>query len=574
MEANFEIQTESVDDVPLIVGMAKQMSLGDLVEQHFPSHGNQKGLNNGQLVVGWLAFILSQANHCKNAVRSWANKIPTILGTLLESTVRDVDFSDDRLANLLDNLSDDNAWKSFEDELSKKCIEVYELPVETIRCDGSAACGYHEVVENGLMQYGQSKDHRPDLPQLKMMAATLDPGLLIAIDVASGEKNDDTLYLPLIHRIRPIINKIGVLFVGDCKMSSLGIRGDIQRNKDYYLAPLALGTEKIRSYFKALVEDVVEGTQEAVLVYKYDKKNNKSKLIAAGYEVNRTQEWGDKNEVKWEERVLVYRSFQHAKSEIALFEKKIKKAESELRKLTPAPKQGSRQFYEEPPLIEAINKIMDKYEVKSFLTVSYEIESYKNKNRYVIRVEQNIDEIEKQKRFCGWRLMVTNTSKEQFSFSQAILSYRQEWTLERCFRILKKSHLGISALYVRKEERLKGLTRLLSIGVRLITILENSICECLKKKQETVKGLDVAHPNKQTKTPTALSIFNKFCREKITLSRVDLEDKTYWRMTKICDDLIKIILYLKVPIDLYEAASYQKWHELQNYEKKSMIRLI
>ena len=56
MEANFEIQTESVDDVPLIVGMAKQMSLGDLVEQHFPSHGNQKGLNNGQLVVGWLAF--------------------------------------------------------------------------------------------------------------------------------------------------------------------------------------------------------------------------------------------------------------------------------------------------------------------------------------------------------------------------------------------------------------------------------------------------------------------------------------------------------------------------------------
>lgn len=563
MEANFKIQTESVDDVPLIVGIAKQMSLRELIEQHFPSHGNQQGLNNGQLVVGWLAFILSQANHCKNAVRDWANKIPTILGTLLESTVRDVDFSDDRLANLLDRLSDDDAWKSFEDGLSKKCIEIYELPVETIRCDGSAAYGYHEVVENGLMQYGQSKDHRPDLPQLKMMAATLDPGLLIAIDVASGEKNDDSLYLPLIDRIRPIINKKGVLFVGDCKMSSLGIRGDIQRNKDYYLAPLALGTEKIRLYFKTLVEAIAEGTQEAELVYKYDEENNKSKLIAAGYEVSREQ-WGDENEVKWIERVLVYRSFQHAKSEIALFEKKIKKIESELLKLTPEPKQGSRQFYEEIHLVEAINKIVNKYEAKSLVKISYKLESYKNKNRYVIRVEQNIDEIEKQKRFCGWRLMVTNTSKEQLSFSQAILSYRQEWTLERCYRILKKSHLGISALYVRKEERLKGLTRLLSIGVRLITVLENSICECLKKKQDTVKGLDIAHPNKRTKTPTALSIFKKFCREKITLSRVDLEDKTYWNMTKICDDLMKIILYLKVPIEVYEAASYQKWHALQN----------
>lgn len=162
MEAEIDVQIQSIDDIPLIIEIAKKMNLGALVEKHFTTHGNQEGLNNGQLLVGWLSFILSQSNHCKNAVRNWANKLPTVLGALLGKEVREVEFSDDRLANLLDNLSNDESWSDFEYDLSKHTIEIYELPIEAVRCDGSAACGYHEVIEDGIMQYGHSKDHRPD----------------------------------------------------------------------------------------------------------------------------------------------------------------------------------------------------------------------------------------------------------------------------------------------------------------------------------------------------------------------------------------------------------------------------
>lgn len=556
MEAEIDVQIQSIDDVPLIIEISKQMNLGELVEKHFPTHGNQQGLNNGQLLVGWLSFILSQSNHCKNAVRNWSNKIPTVLGALLNGVIREVEFSDDRLANLLDSLSDDKSWHGFEDDVSKHTIEAYELPVETIRCDGSAACGYHEVIENGIMQYGRSKDHRPDLPQLKIMAATLDPGILIGIDVDSGEKNDDTMYLPLIHRIRPMINKTGVLYVGDCKMSSFQIRGDIQQNQDYYLAPLAMGTEKIRLYFQSLVEAIVDGNQEAELVYKGDKE---VRLIVAGYEVEREQEWCNEEQTKWTERVIVYRSFEFAKSEIALFEKKLKKVEKELLKLTPSPTKGSRQFYDESKLIEAINKIIIKYEMSNLISVKHKIESYNKKIRYVVQVERNEAEIAKEKRLCGWRLMATNAPKEKLSLSQAILNYRQEWTLERCFKILKKSHLGISPLYLRKQERLKGITRLLSIGIRLITLLEYSISKNLKEVKETVKGLDVAHPNKATATPTACSILKKFCREKINLSQIDIEGKNYWDLSRIGEDLIKVLKYLKIPLGIYKAEYYKNW---------------
>jgi transposase len=163
---------------------------------------------------------------------------------------------------------------------------------------------------------------------------------------------------------------------------------------------------------------------------------------------------------------------------------------------------------------------------------------------------------------CGWRLMVTNAPKEKLSFSQALLNYRQEWTLERCFRVLKKSHLGISPLYLRKQERLKGITRLLSIGVRLITILEYSISKNLKEAKETIKGLDVAHPNKTTATPTAISILKTFCREKINLSQITIKEKNYWTLSKISEDLIRVLKYLKIPLELYKVEYYKNWSAL------------
>lgn len=556
METEMQIQSQIVDDVPLIIEMTKQMNLCELINTFFPSHGNQQGIDNGKLFIGWLAFIISQNNHCKNGVREWSNKISYILEPLLEVKLREVEFSDDRLANLLDYLSDDNAWNAFEDSFSKNVIEVYELPVETIRCDGSAACGYHEVKDEGIMQYGRSKDHRPDLPQLKIMAASLDPGILIGMDVLSGEKNDDPLYVPLIKRIRPIINKSGVLFVGDCKMSALNIRADIEKNKDLYLAPLGLSNTKIRKDYKEFVKAVTEGSQQAELVYKTDEKTRKTKLIACGYELIRKQECIEEK-IVWNERVFVYRSLEFARSEIALFEKKLHKIELELLALTPITKKGSRQIYNESKLQEGIKKILNKSEIGGLISIQYHKEEYNKKERFVIVIKRKDEEVEKYKNKCGWRLMVTNATEEKLTFNQAILTYRQEWTLERCFKILKKSHLGISPLYVRKESRLKGLVRLLSVAVRFMVLLEYAIAKSLKDEGETIKGLDIAHPNKEVKTPTAYSILRKFCREKIILTKVDIGEKIFYKMTNINEDLRKILRHLKIPLNVYRGDYYQ-----------------
>jgi hypothetical protein len=71
--------------------------LAEVLDRHIGTHRLQRGLNNGQLAVDWLAYILSQADHRTSAVRDWANGMPHILAHLLGHPIREVEFSDDRL---------------------------------------------------------------------------------------------------------------------------------------------------------------------------------------------------------------------------------------------------------------------------------------------------------------------------------------------------------------------------------------------------------------------------------------------------------------------------------------------
>ncbi len=97
-------------------------------------------------------------------------------------------------------------------------VRVYDLPAQVVRIDTTTASSYADVNEQGLLQLGHSKDHRPNLPQLKLVLASLDPlGMPLATEVISGEHADDPVYLPMLARVRDGLKQKGLLYVGDCK---------------------------------------------------------------------------------------------------------------------------------------------------------------------------------------------------------------------------------------------------------------------------------------------------------------------------------------------------------------------
>jgi transposase len=566
------IQHERVDDVPVIIGMGRQLGLDTILNHHLGTHGLQQGMDNGQLALGWLGYILSQGDHRKSAVQEWANDNAQMLGKLLGRPIREVEFSDDRLGGVLSRLSKDGVWKDIEKALWAATVTVYGIEMTGVRLDSTTSYGYHQPQEEGVMQYGgHSKDHRPDLPQLKLMASAAEPsGHMIACDVEPGQRADDPLYVPLIKRVRDILGQRGLLYAGDVKMAALATRAHLAFHQDYYVVPLPM-TGTTASEFEQWVDRIVDGEQIATLVW------DDGRLIAAGYEFERTHTAVvEKQPLTWRERVLVVRSSAMAKRQSAQLEKRLVKAQAKLKALTPEPGRGKRQIRTESRLHAAVDHVLEQYDVQGLLTVEWKREETttlryhgpgrpgpnrpahtETRARYVITaVQRDQAAIVARSYRLGWRAYATNAPAQRLPLAQAIVHYRGGWCLERDFHLVKDLPLGLSPLFVWKEDQIKGLVRLLTLALRLLTLIESQVRRGLAEDQVTLAGLYEGQPNRTTNRPTGKRILKAFARAKIALIRVELLDGTRWHITPLLPLHKQIMKYLHLPMALYTELAF------------------
>src|SRR6478672_9599807 len=307
---SLDLTHQRVDDVPLLVSFLIKLRIPETVDRIIPPHPLHQGLSNGWLVTVWLAYILSQGDHRKSPVQSWVDRLRPTLETLIGQTIRPGEFNDDRLGLILKRLSHEPAWHELEAVLFRVQCEVYALPpVQRIRLDATTTYGYQASDDDGLMQLGHSKDHRPDLPQIKLMAAAAEPsGLFLAGDVHPGNAADDPLYLPLYRRARALLGQAGLLYAGDCKMAALETRAEIASKGDFYLTRLPL-TGTVPAQFAAWVEAAVAGDQAGRLIEIHRGEGEEEELLGRGYEFQRPQAAVvGAAEHTWTERVQVIRS--------------------------------------------------------------------------------------------------------------------------------------------------------------------------------------------------------------------------------------------------------------------------
>src|SRR5712692_356401 len=214
-QSELVIITERVDDVALLIGQMVKMGLPEILDRPIPRHWTQRGISWGWTAVMWLAYILTEGDHRKVSVETYLKGMHHTLSHLTAQVIEPLDFSDDRLSHLLQHLSKPAYWHAIERDLNERSIEIYDMSQDVIRCDATTVSGDHEVTDDGLGQFGHSKDD-PARPQIKVMMGSLDPlGMPLATDVLSGERADDGLYLPIIERIRHGFQRPGLLFVGE-----------------------------------------------------------------------------------------------------------------------------------------------------------------------------------------------------------------------------------------------------------------------------------------------------------------------------------------------------------------------
>lgn len=567
MTEEYNLIHERVDDIPLLIGLAQQLGLPEIMDKHMGNHGHHQGLSNGWLATVWLAYILSEGDHRKYSVEDWAEKHKRTLEQLVGQPIRQVEFSDDRLGIVLRRLSPPTTWEALESDLWSSTVAVYEIQMTGVRLDSTTTYGYHTTTEDGIMQYGYSKDHRPDLPQLKLMAAAAEPsGHLMAIDVLPGDKADDPLYLPMIARVRQMVGQTGLLYTGDSKMSALETRADIAVHKDYYLMPLPL-KGKAKEHIAAWISAVVDGHQCAQLIW------DQERLLGGGYEFERSLSTAVAGQhVEWIERVQVVRSLSLAKHESEKLEQRLIKAEAKLLSLTPEPGRGKRQHRDEANFQAAVVKVLEHHKVTGLLHITWEREEQRITHyvgrgrggpnrpkkteihvRYVITaVQRNHLAIQNHKHRLGWRVYGTNLPVERMSLAQSVIHYRGGWSLERDFHLVKDRPLGIRPLYVRRDDQITGLTHLLTLALRLLTLIETQIRHNLAQTGEHMSGLYEGQHSRKTTRPTGVRLLKAFARGEVTLTRIQIGEQHSWHITPLSSLQKQILAYMKLSPSLYK----------------------
>jgi transposase len=575
-QSDLVIITERVDDVALLIGQMVKMGFVEVLDRHIPRHWKQRGISWGWTAVIWLAYILTEGDHRKVSVEAYIKGMKTTLSHLSAQVIDPLDFSDDRLAHLLKHLSQPTYWHKIERDLNERSIEVYALPQDVIRCDATTVSGDHEVTEGGLVQFGHSKDD-PTRPQIKVMMGSLDPlGMPLSTDVLSGERADDGLYIPIIRRIRTGLTTPGLLFVGDCKMSALDTRTHVVEHQDFYLSPLPLTGATAEAMDAWIAEGVAHGEAgELERIFRTNERGQEV-LAAEGYEFERTC-CAPIGEEEWSERVLVVRSPMHATQQAAGLETRLTHAEKNLAALTPPRGRGKRQITEEATLLEAIDHVLKDHRVDGLLSIAWEKQVERTtqyvgrgrgsasrqkrvikKSRYhITRIARQGDKIAELTQRFGWKAFVTNAVQTRLSLQDAVLCYRNEYRVERIFNRLK-SRVHIAPLFVKLNDQIEGLTYLLTLGVRVLTVMEFVLRRSLQNVQANLPGLHPENKRKMTDKPTAERILKAFRAVSLTMITNLAGEEILRRLQPLSELQEEILQRLGLSASLYRQLEIQE----------------
>ena len=154
---------------------------------------------------------------------------------------------------------------------------------------------------------------------------------------------------------------------------------------------------------------------------------------------------------------------------------------------------------------------------------------------HITHIARQEDTIAAHRQRFGWKAFVTNAAPKRLSLRDAVLCYRNEYRVERIFNRLK-SRVHIAPLFVKLNEQIEGLTYLLTLGVRVLTVTEFVLRRSLENEQASLPGLHPENKQKMTDKPTAERILKAFSDVSLTIIKI-----CHWRGNSAsADTLVRV----------------------------------
>ncbi len=344
-------------------------------------------------------------------------------------------------------------------------------------------------------------------------------------------------------------------------MAAIATRGYLAAGGDRYLCPLP-ATQLDSSSLIGYLEPVWDRRQELTSV-EYTYANGKTQEIAVGYEHSTPRSTTvDGNQITWSERQLVVRSLAAATAGEKSLRTRLDIAQKALGELG-QPRQGKKRLTQLKDWQEAADGILRRYRVQGLLRLDYQVTTrerqlrrYRDRPARVrqessIELSVTLDEqvLSEQIKRLGWRVYVTNQPSEELSLASAVVAYREEYLIERGFGRFKGFPLSLTPMYLQRDDHVKGLIRLLSIGLRVLTLLEFQVRQRLATTQEKLSGLYAGNPKRSSARPTAEQLLAAF--REITLLLIDTPKETYVHLSPLSPLQQHILALLEFPAKIY-----------------------
>jgi len=558
-----QIQIEELDSLPIILSFLQKMEIISLIDNIFIPHKNWNGLSVGETVAIWLSYIISHHDHRMCSVENWVEKRRQILSNFFGHPISPKHFTDDRLARILDYFSNSERWNEFECQLNATIIRVYGVFSDLIRIDMTTANSDGIVTENGLVQFGHSKDD-PNTPQIKVALSVLDPlGMPLTVSIHPGNTADDPLYIPVMNSVMKSVTDQRLLFVGDCKMCAFAIRFHAFLHQMDYLCPLSEVAHPTQEIMEAIHS--FESSKGILSPIRREYYNGDEAIIAETFEKKVMRSVTEKGiQHSWEERIIYAKSFAHAEKQKAQIDLKLEKSIIQIISMNERGR-GKPVYRSRAEAEEKIQSILKTNSVLGLILYDIQeevtkktVRAYGNRPQRVekkisVKVSANINPetygaaIESM----GWRAYVTNRSEDLLPIEAVVLAYRDQYVVEHAFHRLKGKCLSLTPIHLQKDERIDGLVKLLTIPLRILVVIDKTLQDSIVKRGENLNGLFRYNKKKELTKPKAERIIEYF--DGIYVSKVAVGNQFYSRIIGLENKHREILGLLNLSVDIYTA---------------------
>jgi len=477
-------QTYQVGGLRLLLKYLAEIGLIEIINQYCPRRPDEEGVSEGQAIAALLINRMLAPCALSN-VAAWVQQSGL---HLLLGIADPQKFNYDRLVDAL--LAVNRHWSDIVVEITLRAVEAFGLKVETVHYDLTSILFYGDYEGSAWIDYGYSRDHRPDKPQLNLGLSATDDGEVVlpgGSDLYPGHTNDGATTLKAHQQLRQLFQRSDILVTGDRIMQSAENMLLIARAHARFLGPV-VWTPRLRrivaacalSEFKVLPVSSQTAGRHLKGVYRRLPFKVKEKLSPEAHQ--RMAHWRKKCGLRgkcpqtrtvhfWMRAIIILdperqqRDAAHRQKRIQLYQNQLDWVQAHLH-------QG--RYYGDPDWVAG--KLADLSaefkDVRDFVKVTFS----RQQEVMNLTYQQRPDKIAQAAQLDGRWMLVTNLPPEPepapLDYLDWMVSvYHNHRHIERRMRNLK-SDLPIRPLYVQRDEVIIPLCLVCVLALMVYTLIE------------------------------------------------------------------------------------------------------